>query len=70
MAECAADSCPVPVKKIGVQDHFGEVGTLSYLQEKYLFHIYKIACCFFCRRNGETPDKIGGFLGYIFFVAF
>ena len=35
MAECAADCYPVPVKKIGVQDHFGEVGTLAYLQEKY-----------------------------------
>ena len=35
VAECAADNCPIPVKKIGVQDHFGEVGTLSYLQEKY-----------------------------------
>ncbi len=35
VAECAADCCPVPVKKIGVQDHFGEVGTLAYLQEKY-----------------------------------
>lgn len=35
VAECAADSCPVPVKKIGVQDHFGEVGTLAFLQEKY-----------------------------------
>ncbi|MBR5869228.1 MAG: transketolase family protein [Clostridia bacterium] len=35
VAECAADNYPVPVKKVGVQDHFGEVGTLSYLQEKY-----------------------------------
>ena len=35
-------------------------------REKYLFHIYKIACCFFCRRNGAPPIKSGG---YIFFVA-
>ena len=29
------DACPIPVKKIGVQDHFGEVGTMPYLKEKY-----------------------------------
>ena len=40
-----------------------------YRKGKYLFHIYKIACKNFDRRNGETPDKIGGFLGNIFFIA-
>ena len=35
VAETTADAFPIPVKKIGVQDHFGEVGTMSYLKEKY-----------------------------------
>ena len=35
VCETLAENCPVPVKRIGVTDHFGEVGTLSYLQEKY-----------------------------------
>ena len=42
---------------------------LTTEREKYLFHICKIACKNFDRRNGETPDKIGGFLGNIFFIA-
>ena len=35
VAETTAEACPIPVKRIGVQDHFGEVWTMPYLKEKY-----------------------------------
>lgn len=35
VCEALAENCPVPVKRIGVTDHFGEVGLLPYLEEKY-----------------------------------
>lgn len=33
--EVLCESCPVPVKRVGVQDHFGEVGSIAYLEEKF-----------------------------------
>jgi transketolase len=35
VAEVLADEYPVPVKAIGVQDHFGEVAKMDYLKKKY-----------------------------------
>ena len=35
VAEVAADKCPVTVKRIGVNDMFGEVGTQDYLKERF-----------------------------------
>jgi len=35
VAECCAEVHPIPVKKIGVTDHFGEVGKMDYLMQKY-----------------------------------
>lgn len=35
VAELLADKYPVPIKAIGVQDHFGEVAKMPYLKEKY-----------------------------------
>ena len=35
ICELLSEKCPVPVKRIGVTDHFGEVGKLAYLAEKY-----------------------------------
>lgn len=35
VAEVLGEHCPVPIKRIGVQDHFGEVGLTPFLQEKY-----------------------------------
>lgn len=35
VAEVVTDKFPVPVKRIGTKDHFGEVGTLKFLKEKY-----------------------------------
>lgn len=35
VAEVVAEYFPVPVKRIGVRDHFGEVGLTDFLLEKY-----------------------------------
>jgi len=35
VSECLSESCPVPVKRVGVKDHFGEVGLTPFLKEKY-----------------------------------
>lgn len=35
VAEIVTESDPVPVRRVGIQDSFGEVGTLDYLSEKY-----------------------------------
>jgi len=35
VAEVVSEHCPVPVFRIGVQDHFGEVGKSDFLMEKY-----------------------------------
>jgi transketolase len=33
--EVLAENYPVPVKRVGIRDHFGEVGSVSYLEEKF-----------------------------------
>jgi transketolase len=35
VAEVLSDEYPVPIKAIGVQDHFGEVAKMDYLKKKY-----------------------------------
>jgi transketolase len=35
VAEVLIENNPVPMKRIGVRDHFGEVGKMSFLMEKY-----------------------------------
>lgn len=35
VAEVLAENKPVPMKRIGVRDHFGEVGKMPFLMEKY-----------------------------------
>lgn len=35
VSECLSESCPVLVKRVGVKDHFGEVGLTPFLKEKY-----------------------------------
>lgn len=37
VAETISENCPVPLKRIGVQDRFGEVGSIDYLKE--IFHM-------------------------------
>lgn len=35
VSEVLIEECPVPLKGIGVQDHFGEVAKMDYLMKKY-----------------------------------
>lgn len=35
VAEVLIEECPVPLRAIGVKDHFGEVGKIDYLKKKY-----------------------------------
>lgn len=35
VCEVLIEECPVPLKGIGVQDHFGEVASMEYLKKKY-----------------------------------
>lgn len=35
VAEVLAEKCPVPVVRTGIRDHFGEVGSVEYLAEKF-----------------------------------
>jgi transketolase len=35
VAEVLIEECPVPLRSVGVKDHFGEVGKIAYLKEKY-----------------------------------
>lgn len=35
VAEVLAKNCPCPVEMVGVQDEFGEVGPVSYLEERF-----------------------------------
>ncbi len=44
-------------------------GTILGRAEKHPFSIFLFVCQNFAPRNGENPDSVGVFLGYIFFVA-
>ena len=35
VAEVLAEECPAPLTRVGIQDHFGEVGSTQFLQQKY-----------------------------------
>lgn len=35
VSDCLSENYPVPVLKVGVKDHFGEVGSTAFLMEKY-----------------------------------
>lgn len=35
VSECLIEHAPVPMKRVGVKDHFGEVGLTEFLKEKY-----------------------------------
>lgn len=34
-AECLCENLPTPLRRVGVTDHFGEVGSTEFLKEKY-----------------------------------
>lgn len=35
VSEYLSGACPVPIKRVGVKDHFGEVGLTDFLKQKY-----------------------------------
>jgi transketolase len=35
VAEVLIEECPVPLRSVGVKDHFGEVAKIDYLKKKY-----------------------------------
>jgi transketolase len=35
VAEVLIENCPVPLRSIGIKDHFGEVAMMDYLKKKY-----------------------------------
>ncbi|MDR1902279.1 MAG: transketolase family protein [Treponema sp.] len=35
VAEALVETCPVPMERVGVQDHFGEVGSVDFLRDKF-----------------------------------
>jgi transketolase len=35
VAECLSENCPTILERVGVKDHFGEVGLTEFLKEKY-----------------------------------
>jgi transketolase len=35
VSECLIEKYPVPLQRVGVRDHFGEVGLIPFLKEKY-----------------------------------
>ena len=39
VAEALVESKPVPMERVGVKDHFGEVGSTEYLKEKFSYDI-------------------------------
>ena len=43
VAELAAKQYPLPIEMVGIQDHFGEVGFLPYLKEKFHMRAEDIA---------------------------
>src|SRR5690554_3459666 len=43
VAEVLAENCPVPMERVGVQDLFGEVGSVDYLQKRFAMTAEDIA---------------------------
>ncbi len=43
VAECLSENLPVPLRRIGVKDHFGEVGSTEFLKGKYGMKAVNIA---------------------------
>jgi transketolase len=43
VAELLTEECPVPLKRVGVDDEFGEVGTREYLQSRFKLEAGDIA---------------------------
>ena len=35
MAEVLAEECPAPMRRVGVKERYGQVGTQAFLQQEY-----------------------------------
>jgi len=55
VCETLSDRYPVPVKRLGVPDRFGEVGSEEYLMEKHRFGISNIVAAL-CERGKHGPN--------------
>lgn len=44
VAEALVENNPVPMERVGVKDHFGEVGSVDYLKEKFHLTADDIVC--------------------------
>jgi transketolase len=55
VCETLSDRYPVPVKRLGVPDRFGEVGSEEYLMEKHRFGISNIVATL-CERGKHGPN--------------
>lgn len=59
VAEVLVEEMPVPMERVGVKDHFGEVGSVSYLKEKFGLtsdEIVEKARKAIARKRGEQCD--------------
>lgn len=60
VAECVAQSCPVPVERIGLRDCFAESGPYEELLEKYGLTAAELAkaVCQVIERKNESRDRL------------
>lgn len=52
VATAVASTCPVPMSFVGVQNHFGEVGRIEFLQKKFNLTAAEIV-----RKTLETVER-------------
>lgn len=52
VSEVVAENCPVPMKRMGVGEEFGEVGTQDYLAERY-----KLTAKYICEECKKLLEK-------------
>ncbi len=60
VAEALCENCPVPLERIGVRDHFGEVGKAPELMEEFGItapYIVEAAKKAIARKQGAAPKK-------------
>jgi transketolase len=55
--EVLGERCPVPVRRLGIPDRFGEVATRDYLFDKHGFGPEQIKAA--CREMAARPDRRG-----------
>lgn len=62
VSEVLAEYCPAPLEKVGVQDVFGEVGSMDYLKNLFKLTAEEIVSCAkkAIARKGKTDCSPGG----------